>query len=56
MANANLTETTWTPVIHYTDGRTVRLAGGLTHAEALAAADQAANNQQGVEYTGTIRD
>lgn len=55
MANQNSTESIWTPVIHYKDGRTVRLAGGMTHADALAAAEQVACNDPEVEYTGTTR-
>lgn len=56
MATQNSTESvTWTPVIHFTDGRTVRLEGGMTHADAMAAAEKAAADQQSVEYTGTIR-
>lgn len=55
MATQNSTEPTWTPVIHYKDGRTISLANGMTHSAALAAAEQVACNDPEVEYTGTTR-
>lgn len=55
LANNLATDATYHPVIGYTDGTALRLAGGFTHDQALKSAYALATNcehEQSIEYIG----
>ena len=55
LANNLATDATFHPVIGYTDGTALRLAGGLTHDQALKSAYALATHcehEQPIEYIG----
>jgi len=55
LANTIATETTFHPVIGYTDGTTLRAEGGLTHQQALESAHILATHcehDQAIDYFG----
>lgn len=46
----------WRPVIHFTDGKSRRFAGGLSHEDALKEAERRSKDLDDVEFFGAQRD
>lgn len=51
-----LPESTYTPVINLLDGARISLPGGLSHGDAMEAADLAADELSNVDYIGAARE